>query len=132
MKVAIPSLGKDLNSSIDQRFGRARYYIIADSQSKDFKAIENPAAQASRGAGVAAAQIVNDQSVSAVIVSFIGPNSHQAFQSTDIKVYQAKPGSIEENLDLFNQDKLDLLKAPTGPPRRGGRMRREGRGRGGR
>jgi hypothetical protein len=46
IKLAISATGKDLNSMIDPRFGRANYFVIVNAELGDIvKAINNSAAQ---------------------------------------------------------------------------------------
>ena len=41
MKLAITSTGKDLDSNLDPRFGRAAYFICVDPQTMAFEVVEN-------------------------------------------------------------------------------------------
>ena len=41
MKIAVTSKGKDLDSQIDPRFGRAAYIIIVDTLSLEFEVLDN-------------------------------------------------------------------------------------------
>lgn len=41
MKIAITSQGKDLDSPIDPRFGRAAYILIVDSEQNGVDVIDN-------------------------------------------------------------------------------------------
>ncbi len=45
MKIAIPSMGKDLKSSISRKLGRAPFIIIYNSVSDEYDSIENPGFQ---------------------------------------------------------------------------------------
>ena len=42
MKIAITSQGDQLDSVIDQRFGRCSYFVIYDTESKTTQFIQNP------------------------------------------------------------------------------------------
>ena len=44
MKIAISSVGKTLDSQVDQRFGRCPYFLIVDSETLDLEVIPNAAA----------------------------------------------------------------------------------------
>ena len=41
MKIAVSSMGKDLNSMLDVRFGRCNYFVIYDTEEGLVKTIEN-------------------------------------------------------------------------------------------
>jgi predicted Fe-Mo cluster-binding NifX family protein len=41
MKIAIPSVGNDLNSLVNERFGRAEKFIIYDTSTKSYEVLEN-------------------------------------------------------------------------------------------
>jgi len=46
MKIAISSTGPELNDLVDPRFGRCRYYIVADTENLDYEAVVNTGAGA--------------------------------------------------------------------------------------
>ncbi|MDN5348288.1 MAG: hypothetical protein PWP65_1852 [Clostridia bacterium] len=109
MKVAITSQGKDLAAPVDERFGRCRYFIIADTESGSFTALENAGAMASGGAGIQAAQALADRGVEAVITGYMGPKAMQTLQAAGIKVYAGASGSVGEALAMFKEGKLGLI-----------------------
>lgn len=41
MKAAVSSTGQAMSSLVDPRFGRCRYYMIVDTDTMEFSAIEN-------------------------------------------------------------------------------------------
>jgi len=46
MKVALSATGPGLEDLVDPRFGRCRYYIIADTETLQFEAVVNSGASA--------------------------------------------------------------------------------------
>jgi predicted Fe-Mo cluster-binding NifX family protein len=52
MKLALPSSGIDLNSKIDSQFGRASYFILVDTETMNFEALENSFKSAPQAAGI--------------------------------------------------------------------------------
>ena len=116
MKIAVPSTGENLNSMISPRFGRAPGYLVIDSESKETKFIPNPAAGADRGAGVAAAQIIADQGVKAVVACFVGPNAFSALTAAGITVYQAGDNiSVDQATDEFKAGQLNEFSSASRP-----------------
>ncbi len=129
MKLCLTSTGKDLEASVDHRFGRSRYFIFAATEGKKYRVIENSAASASQGAGIRAAQIVMDQKPEAVITGNLGPNASSVLLNAGIKVYQHGGGSVQEAIESFNKGVLkEITQATVGGHFGAG----GGRGRGGR
>ena len=61
MLVAISSKGNSMESMMDPRFGRAEYFIIADTDTMEFEVLENTAAVSGGGAGISASQLLIDK-----------------------------------------------------------------------
>ena len=116
MKVCISSTGNNLDSPIDPRFGRSPFFLIVDKESGQFQAIENPGAGFGGGAGIAAAQIVAEQKVDAVITGNIGPNAFGVLQNAGIKMFTGVFGiTARQALDDFKLNKISETVQPTGP-----------------
>ena len=60
MKIAIPVDVKDIESSVCESFGRAPYFLIYDTETKEETTIDNGAAE-HRRRGDQSAQIIPDQ-----------------------------------------------------------------------
>ena len=103
MKICIAATGPDLNSLIDQVFGRCSYFLIADSETKEFKVIVNKAKEAERGAGVAAAQTAADSGAKIVICGNIGPNARMVLEQSEIKIISGISGTAKSALDNFKE-----------------------------
>jgi len=118
MKVAISSIGKNLESRIDPKFGRCPFFIIVvikEGDIKSSKVIENTAMMQGGGAGIAAAQIVGNESVDAVIGVNFGPRAFGVLQELETKLYQGIQGTVKENVQQFIDGKLQELSKATGP-----------------
>ena len=112
MKIAISSTGKDLNSNVDEIFGRCSYFIIAEIKNKKtekFEAIENISAKQMGGAGISAAQSVVEKDVKAVITGNIGPRALDVLNQFKIEIYIGS-GLIKEVLQKFIEGKLKKIK----------------------
>ncbi|NLV77088.1 MAG: diguanylate cyclase [Tissierellia bacterium] len=118
MKIALSSKGKDLNSSLDLRFGRCEYFIIYDLESDESKIIENQGKHSSGGAGIASAQQLIDQSVDGVISSNIGPNAYELLKNSDIRMYKGKNIPCKLLIESFKRDELEEIKE-AGPSQKG-------------
>ena len=68
MKISLSSKGDNLDSELDPRFGRAKCFIIADSETSDFKILKNEQnINAKQGAGIQAAKIIIESGAKVLI-----------------------------------------------------------------
>lgn len=119
MKICVTSSGDKLDSSIDPRFGRCAYFIIVNPESLEFKAILNPNADATGGAGIQSAQLVAKEGAEAVITGNVGPNAFQALSSLALKVYAGASGTIKEAVQKYKEGKFKEMSGPTAPGKSG-------------
>ena len=109
MKIAIPVDVKDFESNVCESFGRAPYFLIYDTETKEGTTIDNTAAESTGGAGIKAAQIILDQGIEALLTPRLGTNAADVLKSAKVAIYKTMPGSVKENIDAFVAGKLSLL-----------------------
>ncbi|BEP30007.1 NifB/NifX family molybdenum-iron cluster-binding protein [Helicovermis profundi] len=109
MKIAFPSTGEDLKSNVNDNFARAEKFIIVDSETSEFIAIENVAASAQGGAGPKAAQQLIDNDVDILVAPRCGQNAFDLLKVGEVKLYKSVGEDIETTLKLFNENKLSEL-----------------------
>jgi len=112
MKIAISSGGDKLQSEVDQRFARCPYYIIYDTDSGDFEAVNNESSMAGGGAGIQAAQKISDKGIYAVISGNIGPNAFRVLSAASIKIYSGASGVIKEVIEKFKKGEYKETGSP--------------------
>ncbi|MBS3813129.1 MAG: NifB/NifX family molybdenum-iron cluster-binding protein [Candidatus Acetothermia bacterium] len=123
MKIAVTSLGEDLSSGIDGRFGRCDYFVIVDPETLDYEAIPNQSKNAIGGAGPAAAQTVAGSGVTAILTGNVGPNAYRALSSAGIEIYTGSSGTVKDAVRDFNEGNLSKTEGST-TPGGGGKRRR--------
>ncbi len=106
MKIAITSTGKTLDSQVDQRLGRAEYFVIIDTKTMDFDVIENDSVTAAGGAGISAAKTVADAGAEAVMTGNCGPNAQRTLSAAGVKLYTGLTGTLSEAVELYKAGKL--------------------------
>jgi predicted Fe-Mo cluster-binding NifX family protein len=121
MKLCITSMGKTLESRVDERFGRAPYVLVVDTETKEFHAVRNTALTAGRGAGVVAAQILSDMEAEALLTGIVGPNAFQALKAARIKAYDgvSESDTTAGELDKFTAGMYQEASGSSGGPGRG-------------
>lgn len=113
MKVAITSKGIDLNSEVDPRFGRAAYFVIVDSETLEFTAVDNQEnANSLQGAGIQAATILSKNGAEVLLTGYCGPNAFKTLQAAEIKVANDASGTVQQALAAFEEGKLPFADSP--------------------
>ena len=113
MKILITSTEKNLESLTDPRFGRAKYFILMDSNTGNWEVHENTQnLNAVQGAGIQAAQNAASLNAEAVITGHIGPNAYTTLKTAGIKVYLAERESVKNNFENFQNGLLKESIAP--------------------
>jgi len=108
MQIAIPlSDNKGLDSSISTVFARCPFYMLIDPETKVFTIEENPAQNASGGAGIKASQWIIDNKADAVICGNLGPKAHDVLSAAKMPAFKYQGGSIEETLEAYNDKNLE-------------------------
>ena len=112
MKVIVTSEGKNLDSKVDQRFGRAKYFMLVDTDTMEYQVIDNEAVSQGGGAGVKAAQITIDSGAKVLLTGNVGPNAYEVLKSGGIDIIVGVNGTIREAIQKF---KSGELKSEGGP-----------------
>jgi predicted Fe-Mo cluster-binding NifX family protein len=129
MKIAITATAPNLDADIDPRFGRCRYFVIADPDTMEFETLENSGAMAGGGAGIATAQAIAGKGIGIVLTGNCGPNAYEALAAAGIKVITGVSGKVGDAIQSYKSGKLQASSQPNvaGHFGTGGGM---GRGRG--
>lgn len=117
MKVVVSSNGTDLSSPSNDQFGRCPTFIFVDTDSMEFEAKINEAANAPGGAGVQAAQFVTGTGVQAVITGRVGPKAMEVLEAAGVRVHLFQGGTVREAVEDFRADKPMRDSKPTGDSR---------------
>ncbi|HON81647.1 MAG TPA: NifB/NifX family molybdenum-iron cluster-binding protein [Methanoregulaceae archaeon] len=86
MRICIPSKGPEPGDLVDERFGRAPYYVIFDAESGTTESYKNPAAEGMGGVGPRAAQFLLDKNVQVLVTARIGGNALGALKAGGITI----------------------------------------------
>ncbi len=112
MKICVTSEDKTLDSKVDPRFGRCQFFVIVDTDTLDFEAIENQNAQFSGGAGIQSGQLMASKGIKAVLTGNVGPNAFQTLQAGGIKVYTGLSGKVRDAVEKYKSGALKPTENP--------------------
>jgi predicted Fe-Mo cluster-binding NifX family protein len=106
MRIAVTATGPKLEAEVDPRFGRAEYFIIVETDSEDYEAIENPNVNAGGGAGIQSARLVVDKGVKALLTGSCGPNAYDVLKAAGVSIYVGTTGTVSEAIEAFKSGEL--------------------------
>jgi predicted Fe-Mo cluster-binding NifX family protein len=110
MKLAISASGPALSDAVDERFGRAAFFVFVDSSTMEHEAIDNNTNRdALQGAGIAAAELVAGQKAEAVLTAQLGPKAFRALEAASIPAYAVSGMTVAEAARAFESGNLERL-----------------------
>ena len=114
MKLCVTSSGQGLEDAVDPRFGRCQYFIIIDTESMQFEAIENPAMNAGGGAGTQAGQLVANKGAEVVLTGNVGPNAFNTLQAAGLKIVVGLSGiTVGQAIEVFKTGNYQYVNDPS-------------------
>jgi len=113
MKIAVPTQGKNLDSEVDQRFGRASAFLLVDTDTLSFNIIENRQnLDLPQGAGIQTAQNILRYNPDAVLTGSCGPKAFRVLQAGGVKVVVGVKGKIRDAIQQYLNGKYILAEGP--------------------
>jgi predicted Fe-Mo cluster-binding NifX family protein len=108
MKVCITAQGPTPDAKTEDRFGRAPYFIIMDTDTRSFEALENRFAGDYGGVGPKAAQLLIAHGVKALVSGQVGGNARGVLAAAGITMYAYRDsGSVMDAFEKFIGNKLE-------------------------
>ena len=113
MKICVSAIANSLEAPLDPRFGRCLYLVIVNSETMEFEAYPNLAADATSGAGIQIAQTIANEDVKVVITGNVGPNAFGVLSAAGIEIVTGAFGTVKEVVEKFKRGELQRTGAPT-------------------
>ena len=113
MKIAITAAGRNPDSPMDARFGRAGYFQIFDTDTSEYEVVDNTTGRdAMQGAGVQAGELVASRGVSTLITGHCGPKAFEVLRAAGVKVVLCGGGTVEMAIGRFINGDLKEVAGP--------------------
>jgi len=113
MKLAVSSQSGSLQSPLDPRFGRAKYFILLDTETGALSVVDNSVSlNAAQGAGIQAARRVVELGADALITGHVGPKAFSTLQAGGVRIYTGASGTVAEAIEQFKAGKLEAASSP--------------------
>ena len=107
MKIAVTAQGESLNSSIDPRFGRAKFFIIYDTNNDTFTVKNNTQnLNAAQGAGIQSAQNIIETGAEVIITGHCGPKAFTVLNAGNVKIATGGTGTVQDAIKEYKDGKL--------------------------
>jgi predicted Fe-Mo cluster-binding NifX family protein len=108
VNIAITTSGFDMDAPVDVRFGRAKGFLIVETETGNARYLENrEGVNAGQGAGIQAARLMAADGVQVVLTGHCGPNAFRALRAAGIRVYTGLTGgSVREAVERFKAGAL--------------------------
>jgi predicted Fe-Mo cluster-binding NifX family protein len=115
MKIAVTSTGKEIESKVDKSFGRAKWFLLIDSETSAFEIHSNEQnLNAAQGAGIQAAQNVAKLGAKAVLTGNVGPNAFKTLSAASIRMFLIKEDiTVKQALAEWKEGKLPEITEST-------------------
>jgi predicted Fe-Mo cluster-binding NifX family protein len=113
MKVVVTSQGKEMNSEMDPRFGRANCFIVVDTDTGEHQVVDNTQnINAAQGAGIQAAQSVARLKAQAVLTGHCGPKAFRVLNEAGIKIYTGAEGTVQAAVEKLKAGEYKAAGSP--------------------
>ena len=111
MIIAVSAQGTDLRGEVDPRFGRAKHFLLVDSETMGFQVVENEQnLSLPQGAGIQAAQTVAKHQAEVVLAGYCGPKAFKTLEAAGIKVVVGVSGRIEDAIQAYLRGEFEHAK----------------------
>jgi predicted Fe-Mo cluster-binding NifX family protein len=112
--VAISASGKYLDSCVEPRFGRTRFFILVDPVTEDWESLDNLANLSSlMNVGILTAKsLTKNRVVETVVTGHCGPKAFKELKEAGVKVFLNARGSLRH---VLNKLRLGELQEASGP-----------------
>ncbi len=103
MKIIFSAKGREWDSQLDPRFGRAQGFLLYDTDNDQLTWHSNEEnIHAAHGAGIQAAQNAADLKAEVLITGHVGPKADSTLKSSGIEVFDAQtPCTIKEAYEQY-------------------------------
>jgi predicted Fe-Mo cluster-binding NifX family protein len=107
MKLIVTSAGSTLADPLDPRFGRARFFLLVDTETGAVSVHENTQnLNAAQGAGIQSGETVARLGATAVVTGNVGPKAFRILNAAGIKVYLCEQGTVADAVRRFKAGEL--------------------------
>jgi len=113
MKIAVTAQADNLDSAVDPRFGRCQYFIVADTETLEFEAVQNPNIDSSGGAGIQSGQLIAEKQIKTILTGNVGPNAFQTLKAAGVEVITGVSGTVSDAIEKYKNNEYKKTNGPS-------------------
>ncbi|HPN39836.1 MAG TPA: NifB/NifX family molybdenum-iron cluster-binding protein [Melioribacteraceae bacterium] len=102
MKIAVSSMGDSINSYVSEKFGRAPYFIIYNTDDNIFVSIKNQNLDLQNSAGIKAAEIIIENGAEVLLSGHLGDKAEGVLNKAEVKIVTGYNTSIKVKDAILN------------------------------
>lgn len=107
MKVAFTTSGDNLDAPLDTRLGRAKKFLVYDTDTGNFTVIDNAqSVNAAQGAGIQAAETVIRAGAKSIVSGHCGPKAFRVMAAAGVKIYTSDAPTVADALEKYRSGLL--------------------------
>ncbi len=110
MIICVTARAAGTDAPVEERFGRAPYFVFVDTETGTSESVRNPLADAAGGVGPRVVQMLVEHGAAAIITGRVGGNAAKALEAGGIKAYSCRgSGSVADALAGYTAGNLKPL-----------------------
>jgi predicted Fe-Mo cluster-binding NifX family protein len=111
MKIAVPSMGKTLESFVSNNFGRSPFVIIYNDENKKYNYFENIGFKIQDGSGLKAAEILIRNNADVLLTREIGRKAYSVLMKEHININLLNlSGTVKSTLKKFLKKEYNIVR----------------------
>lgn len=112
MKIAISARGPNSYSDVDERFGRAYWFLIYDEDDDSWMPVDNSVnREKAKGAGSSTAEMMIELGVHQVLTGETGPKAYRVLSQAGINICHDMCGMVRDALESWRNEHLESARA---------------------
>lgn len=109
MKLFIPTESDSIDTMVSNKLGRANYFYVFDSDSKEGIFYKNSFYKENHGAGVKTIEFMLKTNTEVLITPRVGEKALDLLLDTNVKIYQTNGKCVKETIEGFLKNELEEL-----------------------
>ncbi|MBN1885825.1 MAG: NifB/NifX family molybdenum-iron cluster-binding protein [Candidatus Krumholzibacteriota bacterium] len=113
MRIAVTAQGPDKDSPVDERFGRAKHFVIYDTETGEYTAVDNAVnMNAMQGAGIQSGERMAKENINVVLTGHVGPKAFRTLQAAGVTIASGISGTVADAIAAWKDGKLQVTGGP--------------------